>query len=80
MKIFSEFQDQPVEMNMALLDNYVFDPTVDEAYVTDMDAIADFLLATKRIRDKRDIMSYTYTDPIKEVDPSLVKIEGGWKP
>jgi len=80
VKIFSDFQDQPVEMNMALMDNYVFDPTVDEAYITDMDAIADFLVATKRIRNKREIMSYTYTDPLSEVDPSLVKIEGGWQP
>ncbi|MGI9388446.1 MAG: ABC transporter substrate-binding protein [Boseongicola sp.] len=80
VKIFSEFQKQPVEMNMALLDNYVFDPTVDEAYVKDMDAIAAFLQATKRIRDKKDILSYTYTDPMKDVDPSLVKVEGAWKP
>ena len=80
VKIFSEFQNQPVEMNMALLDNYVFDPTVDEAYVEDMDAIAEFLIATNRIRDKKDILSYTYTDPLKEVDASLVKVEGTWKP
>jgi ABC-type nitrate/sulfonate/bicarbonate transport system substrate-binding protein len=80
VKIFSEFQKQPVEMNMALLDNYVFDPTVDEAYVEDMNAIAAFLKATNRIKDVKDILSYTYTDPLKEVDPSLVKIEGTWKP
>ena len=32
------------------------------------------------IRDKKDILSYTYTDPMKEVDPSLVQVEGTWKP
>ncbi len=80
VKIFSEFQKQPVEMNMALMDNYVFNPTVDQAYITDMDAIAIFLEKTNRIKNRRDILSYTYTDPIKEVDPSLVKIEGKWKP
>jgi hypothetical protein len=48
--------------------------------VEDMNAIAEFLKATNRIKDIKDILSYTYTDPMKEVDPSLVKIEGTWKP
>ena len=81
LKMFSDFQQQPVEMNQALLDNYSFDPTVDEAFVEDMAAIADYLQATNRIQgERKDVLSYTYTDPLKAVDPALVEIEGQWKP
>ncbi len=80
LKIFSDFQDQPLEMNKDLIDNYTFDPSIDEAYVQDMAAIADFLEATNRIQDRKDVLSYTYSDPMKAVDPSLVKVEGQWQP
>ena len=80
LKIFSDFQNQPVEMNAALLDNYTFDPTIDEAYVEDMNAVADFLEATNRISGKMDPLSYTYSAPLATVDPSLVKVEGEWQP
>ena len=81
LKIYSDFQKQPLEMNQALLSDYTFDPTVDQSYVDDMNAVANFLKDTNRIQgDIMDILSYTYTDPMKAVDPSLVKIEGYWKP
>ena len=80
LTIFSEFQDQPLEMNEALLDNYEFDPAIDPAYVTDMAAIADFLELTNRISDRRDVLSYTYSEPLKAVDPGLVSVEGEWRP
>jgi ABC-type nitrate/sulfonate/bicarbonate transport system substrate-binding protein len=81
LKIFSDFQKQPLEMNQALLDNYAFDATVDQAYIDDMAAIADYLQATNRIQgERKDILSYTYTEPLKAVDPALVEIEGQWKP
>jgi ABC-type nitrate/sulfonate/bicarbonate transport system substrate-binding protein len=80
LKIYSDFQKQPLEMNKELLGDYTFNPAVDQAYVEDMAAIADFLQATNRISNRKDILSYTYTDPMKQVDPSLVKVEGKWKP
>jgi ABC-type nitrate/sulfonate/bicarbonate transport system substrate-binding protein len=81
LKIYSDFQKQPLEMNQQLISDYTFDPTVDEAYVEDMKAIADFLKATNRIQgDAMDVLTYTYTDPMKAVDPSLVVVEGQWKP
>jgi ABC-type nitrate/sulfonate/bicarbonate transport system substrate-binding protein len=81
IKIFSDFQKQPVEMNDALLDNYAFDATVDQAYVDDMAAIASFLKETNRIQgEAMDVLSYTYTEPMKAVDPALVVVEGQWKP
>ena len=80
LKIYSEFQKQALEMNKELLGDYTFNPAVDEAYVQDMTAIADFLESTNRISSRKDIITYTYTEPMKQVDPSLVKVEGRWKP
>jgi ABC-type nitrate/sulfonate/bicarbonate transport system substrate-binding protein len=81
LKIYSDFQKQPLEMNQALISDYTFDPKVDQAYVDDMAAIADYLKATNRIQSEvKDILTYTYTDPMKAVDPSLVAVEGQWKP
>jgi hypothetical protein len=67
-------------MNKALIGDYTFDPAVDKAYVEDMSAIADFLESTNRISNRRDVLTYTYTEPMKAVDPSLVTVEGQWKP
>ena len=81
LKIYSDFQKQPLEMNQELISDYTFDPKVDQAYVDDMTAIAGFLKATNRIQgEPMDVLSYSYTDPMKAVDPSLVVIEGKWKP
>lgn len=80
VKIFSDFQNQPAEMNSALMSNYTFDATIDEAYVEDMQAIQTFLQETNRIQSPMDVLSYTYSDPLKAADPSLVKVEGQWKP
>lgn len=81
LKIFSDAQKQPVEMNQALLDNYTFTAKVDKSYVDDMAAIADYLQATNRIQgEKKDVLTYTYTEPLKAVDPSFVEVEGQWKP
>ena len=80
LKLFSDFQNQDIEVNRALWDNYVFDPTLDQNYVADMEATADFLEATGRIHDRMDVLDYTYTEPVAKVDPSLVKVEGKWQP
>ena len=81
LKIFSDAQKQPVEMNEALLGDYTFTAKVDKSYVDDMAAIADYLQATNRIQgEKQDVLTYTYTEPLKAVDPSLVEVEGQWKP
>lgn len=80
LKLFSDFQEQDIEVNRALWDNYVFDPTFDEGYVADMEATAAFLETTGRIRDRMDVLDYTYTEPARKVDPSLVEVEGRWQP
>ena len=78
--LFSEFQKQPVAMNDALFDNYVFNPTFDDAYVADMEAISAFLESTGRIKNPMAVLDYTYTEPVASIDPALVKVEGGWAP
>jgi ABC-type nitrate/sulfonate/bicarbonate transport system substrate-binding protein len=80
LQLFSEFQNQDIELNRALWDNYRFDPTFDENYVADMEATANFLEATGRIRDRMDVLDYTYTDPVAKADSSLVEVEGKWQP
>lgn len=80
LKIFSDFQEQPIEMNTALLSNYTFDPTIDAAYVEDMNAVTEFLAATNRISAAQDPLSYTYSAPLAAADASLVEIEGQWQP
>lgn len=81
LKIYADFQKQPLEMNQALIAAYTFNPKVDKAYADDMAAMAQFLKATNRIKGEvMGVLSYTYTDPMKAVDSSLVEIEGTWKP
>ncbi|WP_158264372.1 ABC transporter substrate-binding protein [Nitratireductor sp. StC3] len=80
LTIFSDFQEQPLEMNQALLSNYTFDASIDETYVEDMAAITDFLEATNRIKDRRDALSFTYSEPLAAADSALVSVEGQWKP
>ncbi|MEP4754411.1 MAG: hypothetical protein ABJZ74_16895, partial [Nitratireductor sp.] len=64
----------------ALLSNYTFDASIDETYVEDMAAIADFLEATNRIKDRRDALTFTYSEPLAAADSALVSVEGQWKP
>jgi len=80
LRLYSEFQKQEIEMNRAIWDNYVFDPAFDEAYVEDMERTAAFLEGAGRIKKRTHILDYTYTDPLAELDPSLVKVKGRWKP
>ena len=49
-------------------------------YVEDMAAITDFLEATNRIKDRRDALTFTYSEPLSAIDSALVSVEGQWKP
>jgi ABC-type nitrate/sulfonate/bicarbonate transport system substrate-binding protein len=80
IKLFSEQQRQDEATNRAIWGNYVFNPAFDEAYVEDMDRTASFLHGTGRIRANPATLDYSYTEPLKRIDPSLVKIEGRWRP
>ena len=80
IKTFSEFQKQDVAMNVAIWGNYVFDATFDQDYINDMTRTSAYLLAAGRIRNNIEPLSYAHTSLLKEIDPALVKIDGGWKP
>jgi ABC-type nitrate/sulfonate/bicarbonate transport system substrate-binding protein len=47
----------------AIWGQYVFDPTFDDAFVADMKAMTDYLVASGRIRAARDPLDYTYSAP-----------------
>jgi ABC-type nitrate/sulfonate/bicarbonate transport system substrate-binding protein len=79
-RMFAEFQKQDLELVRAIWENYVFNPTFNDDYVTDMQRTADYLEASGRIKNRRDVLDYTYTVPLAELDKSLVKVEGRWKP
>jgi ABC-type nitrate/sulfonate/bicarbonate transport system substrate-binding protein len=55
---------------------YVFNPAFDEAYVADMRNMADYLVASGRLKSVTDPMEYSYTAPVAAADPGLVKIQG----
>ena len=63
----------------AIWDDYVFDPAFDEAYLKDMRAMTDYLVASGRVKSPKDPLDYTYSDPVAAVDPSLVKLPGRFK-
>jgi ABC-type nitrate/sulfonate/bicarbonate transport system substrate-binding protein len=80
IQMISEYLKQPVEQNTALWGDYNFDTTFDDTFARDMQVYVDYLYATGGINQKIDPLSFTYTGFVKDFDPSLVKVEGKWKP
>jgi ABC-type nitrate/sulfonate/bicarbonate transport system substrate-binding protein len=80
IRLFAEFQKQDVETNRAIWDDFVFNPAFDEAYVGDMERTAVFLESAGRIKSRTHVLDYTYTDPVSETDPAVVRVKGRWKP
>jgi ABC-type nitrate/sulfonate/bicarbonate transport system substrate-binding protein len=78
--IFSRGTRQEKTVATAVWDEYVFDPTISQAYVDDMKAITDYLVASGGIKGPRDPLDYTYSDPLAAADPALVKVSGRFKP
>ncbi|HZH08383.1 MAG TPA: hypothetical protein VEY69_17085, partial [Lautropia sp.] len=78
--IFSRGTRQEKTVATAVWDEYVFDPTISQAYVDDMKAITDYLVASGGIKGPRDPLEYTYSDPLAAADPALVKVSGRFKP
>lgn len=78
--LFSRATGQEKTVATAIWDEYVFDPTIDQAYVDDMKAITGYLVASGSIQGPKDPLDYTYSDPLAAADPALVKIAGRFKP
>ncbi len=63
----------------AIWSQYVFDPSFDQAYVDDMHAMADYLVASGRIKAAKDPLDYTYSVPAAAAG-ARVTVPGHWKP
>jgi hypothetical protein len=80
IEMFSKFEKEEPTMNRAIWGDFVFNGSIDQSYVSDMENTAAYLQTTGRIKRHVDVLEYTYTTPIEEFDPSLVKVKGRWKP
>ncbi|MEO6270629.1 MAG: ABC transporter substrate-binding protein [Lautropia sp.] len=80
IELFVQKTRQDKALATAIWDDYVFDPTFDEAYLKDMQAMTDYLVSSGRIKSAQNPLDYTYSDPIGAVDPGLVKVAGRFKP
>lgn len=63
----------------AAWDGQVFNPAFDQAYIDDMKAMTESLVAGGRIKSPKDPLDYTFSDPLAAADPSLVKLPGRFK-
>lgn len=77
---FAEYQNQPAKMSSDLYENYVYDLTIDDTFMADVNAVADYLLEVGRIKSKMDASEFVYTDALKSVNPDLAKVDSSWKP
>lgn len=77
---FAEFQKQPTKISTDLYENYIFDLTIDEKFMSDVDEVTDYLFSVGRIKSKMKAAEFIYTDGLKGADANLVKVEGTWKP
>jgi len=56
----------------AIWGEYVFNPAFDAAYVADMQNMTQYLVTSGRVRQARDPLDYTFSDPVAAVDPAMV--------
>lgn len=63
----------------AIWSEYGFDPGFDQAYVDDMRAMADYLVASGRAKAVKDPLDYTYSGPAGAAG-AKVAVPGRWKP
>jgi ABC-type nitrate/sulfonate/bicarbonate transport system substrate-binding protein len=70
---------QPRELVEAIWDEYVFNPVFDQAYVADMENMTQYLVSSGRVRQARNPLDYTFTDPLAAADPALVRVPGRWR-
>jgi ABC-type nitrate/sulfonate/bicarbonate transport system substrate-binding protein len=77
---FAEYQDQPEQMSSDLYENYIYDLTIDEDFMADVNAVAEYLLSVGRINSKMDATEFVYIEALKAVDPALATVEGTWQP
>ena len=79
LTLFAEQSKQDKALAQAIWEEYVFDPTFDDAYVKDMDQMTAYLVASGRVKMPKPVLDYTYSAPLAAVDPALVKVPGRFK-
>ena len=77
--LFCEQTKQDKTLATAIWDDFVFDPSIDQAYVDDMKAMTDYLVTSGRVKNPKDPLDYTFSEPVGAVDPALVKVAGRFK-
>ena len=77
--LFCEQTKQDKALAQSIWNDYVFDPTFDEAYVKDMEMMTAYLAASGRLKSPMPPLDYTYTAPLAAADPALVKVPGRFK-
>jgi ABC-type nitrate/sulfonate/bicarbonate transport system substrate-binding protein len=77
--LFCRQTKQDKTLATAIWGEYVFDTTFDAAFVSDMRAMTAYLESAGRIKNAKDPLEYTFTDPVAAVDPGLVKTPGRFK-
>ena len=80
VEAFSAYQKQSVKMNSDLYENYVFDPTVGEEFLSDVNAVVEYLFEVGRIKTRMDAREFVYTAPLRAVAPELAQVDGVWQP
>jgi ABC-type nitrate/sulfonate/bicarbonate transport system substrate-binding protein len=78
-RMFAEFQKQELDLVKAIWGNYVFNPAFDDQYIADMERTAAYLEASGRIKNRRNVLEFSYTEPLAGLDRALVKVEGRWR-
>jgi ABC-type nitrate/sulfonate/bicarbonate transport system substrate-binding protein len=77
--LVAEHTKQDKALVEAIWGEYIFDPTFDEDYVSDMQSMTQYLVASGRVKDAKHPLDYTYTDPVGAAEPAAVKQPGRWK-
>lgn len=77
---FAEFQKQPTQISTDLYENYGYDLTIDDKFMSDVDEVIEYLFSVGRIKSKMKAADFIYTEGLKAADPGLVKADGAWKP
>jgi ABC-type nitrate/sulfonate/bicarbonate transport system substrate-binding protein len=77
--LFCNETKQDRTLALAIWDEFVFDPTFDDAYVKDMQMMTAYLEASGRLKAPKSPLDYTYTAPLAAADPALVKVPGRFK-
>lgn len=80
VSIFTKRFNLDPEVYKTIIKQYHNSLALDKAYVEDMDAVQNFLIATGRIRNRVSVLGITYGTPLKNIDPKFVTVATKWKP